>query len=175
MILLVTSHASSLRPQASPPTQVGQWAGPYDWGVIPPSAGQTFQGEFSHAALLLTGPAAGNVLLWHLHTQNQTTLSYLFDPSIPSNMKVLTQTLGSNIFCSAHSFDADGKLVVVGGQPGPLTATNYCAGGITLPANKTHVFDPVLVDDGTHAPPGYYMLFVCDGSIPSVGKVVQVR
>ena len=51
-----------------------------------------------------------------------------------------------------------------------------------LPFVAQLIDDPTVVHltvtpppDGTHAPPGYYMLFVCDGSIPSVGKVVHVR
>jgi hypothetical protein len=100
----------------------GQWAGPYLWNVALPSPPADWH-EIGHAMLLLTGQAAGQVLLWAYDgaCTAQTALFYLFDPANPTNLTTLTQTppLPSDIFCSGHMFRPDGTIVAAGGLPLP--------------------------------------------------------
>ncbi|MBI5363448.1 MAG: DUF1929 domain-containing protein [Planctomycetes bacterium] len=59
------------------------------------------------------------------------TETWIFNPGNPAQLIKITQAIDSDIFCSGHSFDSEGRLIVAGGFFGP--------GGI--PA-RTYRFDP---------------------------------
>jgi hypothetical protein len=109
-------------------SQVGQWAGPYDWS---PST------EFGHAVLLLTGPHAGRLLIWNAPA---SLVPQIFNPDKPQN---LLPTGGAstpaNIFCASHTARKDGTILVCGGIPVPApTPPGYtCTGDNPLPPDGT--------------------------------------
>ncbi len=121
----------------------GAWEGPWDWSCqvlgIPPAAcpsNPTNPGctpttdschllEFAHAALIPTGLHRGKLILWR-NSSNwccgappaaATTETWLFDPSKPEYLIEIEQAapLDANLFCSGHTWDDRGRLVVGGG------------------------------------------------------------
>lgn len=77
-----------------------------------------------HAAVLHTG----KVLLWSGTAEVGDPLeSRVWDPATGT---LTMQTYGEDLFCSGHSFLADGRLCVAGGAP---------SGSM----KSTHIFDPV--------------------------------
>jgi hypothetical protein len=96
--------------------------------------GMTGRPEISHAALIPHGTYRGWILMWHSPQPNQPMQSVLWDPSNPDVVFPLQQTLAEDLFCSGASFDLDGQLVVVGGNP-----TN------TQLANSSYRFFPGLL------------------------------
>lgn len=137
---LATLAASVTAAQA--PIGPGSWTALLDWSAqlsvvqstttIPGAS--CFPNTIGHAALVPTGVHRGKVLLWNVESFNQycqdpatcvggacdvTKLTWLFDPASPSALIELRQTpnpFTTNIFCSGTSWDADGNLIVAGGE-----------------------------------------------------------
>lgn len=85
-----------------------------------------------HAAMLNTGKVllfSGRAEQYHLPADYPLE-SRLYDPATGTQT---TQTVGENLFCAGHSFLADGRLLVAGGDR-PVVAGSRIA--------STHVFDP---------------------------------
>lgn len=104
-------------PFTTPPaSQVGQWAGPYDWPIVA-----------INAALLHTG----EVLVFDGGTDTNIggSSARLWNPATNAFTPVPT---ASDIFCSGHSFLPDGRLLVVGGNV-----------DLYIGLRDTNIFDPV--------------------------------
>ncbi|MEE9295781.1 MAG: IPTL-CTERM sorting domain-containing protein [Phycisphaerae bacterium] len=99
------------------PTLVGQWDGPYAWPV-----------EAIHAFLLPTG----KVLHFAFPGEIQFPSAYVWDPVTGEFTAV---PVNRPLFCSGHSFMADGRLLVTGGN-GPAPKGEFR--GI----KDTHIFNP---------------------------------
>jgi Domain of unknown function (DUF1929) len=96
------------------PAVVGQWSGPWDWGVInPPNF------EFGHAVLLLNPPNAGRLLIWYIPGTG-TTYTAIWDPVVPQSLGGIA-SVSTNIFCSSHTHRSDGTILVCGGEPGAVS------------------------------------------------------
>ncbi len=105
------------------PGLVGQWDGPYALPVQP-----------IHAFLLPTG----KVLYFAFPGEIQNPSAYVFDPLQDPQTWVTNATpvpVNRPLFCSGHSFLADGRLLVTGGN-GPAPKGEFR--GI----KDTHIFDP---------------------------------
>ncbi len=110
--------ATSPRPaRGSDPAVVGQWEGPFDWPVIA-----------IHAFLLPTG----KVLHYAFPGNPENPNAYVWDPETGRFTPV---PVNRPLFCSGHSFLADGRLLVTGGN-GPAPPNEFR--GI----RDTHTFDP---------------------------------
>ncbi|MCH9031405.1 MAG: DUF1929 domain-containing protein [candidate division Zixibacteria bacterium] len=98
------------------PAQVGSWGGPYAWPVIA-----------IHSFLLPTG----KVLQYSLPAQVPSGI-YIWNPQDWE----FTQALVSRpLFCSGHSFLADGRILVTGGN-GPSPEGEFRG------TKDAHIFDP---------------------------------
>lgn len=103
----------------------GGWSQSWNWSMYMYIEPATQNPEISHAALLTTGPYSGRVLLWrHAHvefegppTSTPPTETLLWDPVNPSVLARVEQRPTANTFCSAHTFDERGQLLVLGGGP----------------------------------------------------------
>ncbi|MEE9394294.1 MAG: galactose oxidase-like domain-containing protein [Planctomycetota bacterium] len=130
----------------------GSWGPVLDWTSffnVPPQG--LYDAELGHAALITSGSHRGKIVLWNLDApvstavppvQNPTLETYLFDPSIPQVLTVMTQTpnFASDIFCSGMSTLSDGRLLVCGGFQlinAPLAAPI-----------ESYLFEPLLIDTG---------------------------
>lgn len=147
--------------------------------------------EFAHAALIPTGPHRGKILMWRNATlwcctgpSGRTTESWLFEPppmvlpppQPPSAIPALdlikveqAAPLDANLFCSGHTWDTGGRLVVGGGPtfspgtfarstyrflPGSLGAVSMVGGYPTISvANQS---GPVWAQLGDFASPHWY-------------------
>lgn len=137
-LLLVNAARGQCLP--TQPCAIGQWDGPWDWGVqvsggasaVPPYPATCGTAEFSHAAVIPTGAYRGKVLLWRqdvgwaggvcapLVRSWITVHAWIFDPALqgvsPSGLLIkIDQILDSDIFCSGASWDPDGELIIAGG------------------------------------------------------------
>ncbi len=109
--------APPARARGPDPSQVGQWDGPFDWPVVA-----------IHAFLLPTG----KVLHFSFPRELQNPNAYLWAPGTDEFTPV---PVDRPLFCSGHSFLADGRLLVTGGN-GPAPEGEFR--GI----RDTHIFDP---------------------------------
>jgi hypothetical protein len=96
--------------------EVGRWDGPYDWPVTA-----------IHAFTLPTG----KVLHYAFPGAIQNPSAYIWDPV---TWEFTPVPVNRPLFCSGHSFMADGRLLVTGGN-GPAPEGEFH--GIT----DTHIFD----------------------------------
>ncbi|MCH7879539.1 MAG: hypothetical protein IH914_09535, partial [candidate division Zixibacteria bacterium] len=87
-----TPHTQNLDP-----SQVGLWEGPYAWPVVA-----------IHAFLLPTGKVLHYSAPGHLLNPK----SYLWDPE---TWEFTPAPVNRPLFCSGHTFMADGRLMVTGG------------------------------------------------------------
>lgn len=97
--------------------KVGQWAGPYDLALDPPFNSNYL--EITHAALLPFDD--GQVILWCRDQCGGVgyTETYLWAVATPGAVGVVPVPGASshnNLFCAGHTWDRDGRLVVVGGN-----------------------------------------------------------
>ncbi len=99
------------------PAVVGRWDGPYDWPVIA-----------IHSFTLPTG----KVLHYAFPGEIQNPNAYVWDPA---TWEFTPVPVDRPLFCSGHSFLADGSLLVTGGN-GPAPPDEFR--GI----RDTHIFDP---------------------------------
>ncbi len=95
----------------------GRWDGPYDWPLVA-----------IHAFLLPTG----KVLHYDFPGREQPPGAWVWDPQTWEFSPV---AVNRPLFCSGHSFIADGRLLVTGGN-GPAPPGKFR--GI----RDTHIFDP---------------------------------
>lgn len=102
---------------AGDPSQVGQWEGPFEWPVVA-----------IHAFVLPTG----KVLHFSFPGELQNPNAYLWNPGTNEFTPV---PVDRPLFCSGHSFLADGRLLLTGGN-GPAPEGEFR--GI----RDTHIFDP---------------------------------
>lgn len=109
---------ASPNPSASTqPATKGEWSAPVDApGVV-------------HAALLATGKVLG-----FSHPSGPENPPWVWDPGTGTVTYVPVHVTGGSIFCSGHSFLADGQLLVTGGH---LHGPEEAAG---IP--DIHLFDP---------------------------------
>jgi hypothetical protein len=117
-----TSAIVSLTVSNPSPVQVGQWSPVLNW----PQTGLGIPLVAVHASLL----PSGNVLTWSDYSDNAG--AQIFRPST-NTFSDATFSLVS-LFCSAHTFLADGRLLVTGGIVG--TADD-------LGPQQSETFDPV--------------------------------
>ena len=128
---------------AGPPEDVGQWD---------PNATVTFGVVAIHAAMLPTGKVM--IFSYPKSPQENSTRVYLWDPkNDPSGTHMVRRDpplwqdpkdgtfKAANIWCSGHTFTADGELVVFGGNlefpdPNASPPTDYKG------LNKVYSFDP---------------------------------
>jgi len=128
---------------AGPPEEVGQWD---------PSATVTFGVVAIHAAMLPTGKVM--IFSYPKSPQENSTRVYLWDPKTdPDGTHMVRRDpplwqdpkdgtfKAANIWCSGHTFTADGELVVFGGNlefpdPNASPPTDYKG------LNKVYSFDP---------------------------------
>ena len=96
---------------------VGQWAGPFAWPLVA-----------IHTSLMRTG----EVLVWdgEVYADLAGPSVRLWNPSSGTFTAVPNDR--TNIFCSAHSFLPDGRLLVAGGNA-----------ALYVGLNATEIFDPV--------------------------------
>ncbi len=99
------------------PALVGQWEGPYDWPVVS-----------IHAFLLPTG----KVLHFSFPGEIAWPASYVWDPA---TLEFTPVPVNRPLFCSGHSYMADGRILITGGN-GPAPPNEFR--GI----KDTHIFDP---------------------------------
>ncbi|MBI5852436.1 MAG: DUF1929 domain-containing protein [Planctomycetes bacterium] len=108
--------------------------------------------EVAHAALIgKPGPLQGKILLWRT---TEGAGRYLFDPAQPSTVTSAGAPPGNlDVFCSGQSFDANGDLILAGGdrtgsacQSSPSCSTSCLSGcgnlGYWTEPNWTIRFDP---------------------------------
>ncbi|MFQ5649866.1 MAG: galactose oxidase-like domain-containing protein [bacterium] len=100
-----------------PPSEVGQWDGPYQWPV-----------SAIHSFLLPTG----KVLHFDFPGFDEWPGAWLWDAA---TWEFTPVPVDRPLFCSGHSFLADGRLLVTGGN-GPAPPDEFR--GI----RDTHIFDP---------------------------------
>lgn len=96
-LLLIAGGSASVAPSARAqpdPAQVGQWSGVQNWPIVA-----------VHAHLLPTGK-----VLFYSYADDP----HVWDPATGSITPL--PKAGFNIFCSGHSFLADGTLLVTGGH-----------------------------------------------------------
>jgi Galactose oxidase-like, Early set domain len=98
------------------PAAVGSWGGPFAWPVIP-----------IHTFLLPTG----KTLHYSFPTQTLNG-SYLWNPQ---NWMFTEAPVNRPLFCSGHSYLADGRILITGGN-GPAPVNEFR--GI----RDAHIFDP---------------------------------
>lgn len=99
---------------ADDPAQVGQWSDVFPWPVVA-----------IHTHLLPNG----KVLSWQRKDDVLTTETWLWDPATPAKFEKFLNPYAS-VFCSGHTFLADGTLLVAGGHhffdgDGEKTATFF--------------------------------------------------
>lgn len=104
-------------PDCAAPSEVGQWDGPYNWPVVA-----------IHAFMLPTG----KVLHYAFPGEIQNPSAYVCDPV---TLACTAVPVDRPLFCSGHSFLADGRILVTGGN-GPAPVGEFR--GI----RDTHIFDP---------------------------------
>ena len=93
--------------QSTDPSMVGEWstANPDPFPIFP-----------VHAHLLPTG----KVMIW---PGDRIHLATIHDPGIPRTQSISTlASPGYDVFCAGHSFLADGRLFVAGGNNPQMTA-----------------------------------------------------
>ncbi len=145
-----TAFSTSVSITVAPPgpPQIGQWSSVMNWPIVA-----------VHASLLPSGDvlawsdftASGGAQLWHPGTNTFTDASYST----------------TNLFCSGHSFLADGRLFVAGGIVGLVddvgprdtetfdsNSNTWTAGGFAVtgryyPTNTTLPDGRVLIQGGT--------------------------
>jgi Concanavalin A-like lectin/glucanases superfamily/Domain of unknown function (DUF1929)/Bacterial Ig domain len=110
-----TSGSVAVVVAASPASQVGQWSAVMPWPIVA-----------VHASLLPTG----NVLAWTDYTINEG--AQLWRPA--TNTFTAKPYSTTSLFCSGHSFLADGRLFVAGGIVGLID---------DLGPRESSIFDPV--------------------------------
>jgi hypothetical protein len=99
------------------PTASGQWGPVINWPVVP-----------IHIHLLPTG----KVMFWDRHTGSSDSMkTWAWDPVTQAVTELASP--GYDIFCSGHTFMADGKLIVTGGH--------HMADNVG--ENTASVYDPV--------------------------------
>lgn len=140
VFLSVAVAALVLGPLAPAQSAGGVWIGPIDSGLI--SAPDR---EFGHISLLLHTSIGPKLLAWYYEGvgSTPTTKAYLFDANNLVPFIPVTQSLPSNVFCAAHSFRADGSLIVSGGLVPPPYPD--CCFSPAVPACSNHsvyIFDP---------------------------------
>ena len=136
------------------PQKAGQWSGVMTWPTVP-----------IHMHLLPTG----KVMFWDRHNDSVSPMwdgtPRLWDPANPAVFTTLPALPDWDIFCSGHSFLADGRLLVAGGhiadQVGAVKAGVYdpfanswtalpnMNAGRWYPTNTTLANGDVLVVAGT--------------------------
>ncbi len=113
-------------PCTGPPTVCGQWAGPYDWGILacpafPPNpscapgyCGANF-GEIPHGVLIindpLSRPQTWRVLFWNAPNLNPpTTLQpwWVWDAATPGSVTKGEPDVPGVLFCGGHDLLEDG-------------------------------------------------------------------
>jgi hypothetical protein len=120
-----------------PPSQVGQWAGPWEWSVLT-APGQAF----AHAILISAGPYTGKILMWPEDFNATSTTFYLLDPASPQGPNHIGSIL-SNVFCSSHTARKDGTIILCGGFPGPNPQPSQpCANASVPDVDLTASFNP---------------------------------
>ncbi len=105
------------KPRDLPPSEVGRWDGPYDWPVVA-----------IHAFLLPTG----KVLHFSFPGGLENPNAFVWDPA---TWEFTPVPVNRPLFCSGHSFMADGRLLVAGGT-GPAPE------GEIRGIRDAHIFDP---------------------------------
>ncbi|HUP25861.1 MAG TPA: galactose oxidase early set domain-containing protein [Thermoanaerobaculia bacterium] len=112
------------------PARAQSWQGPWDWKAQFIGSDCPGSSEFSHAAVIPTGPHAGKVLMWRAEFDGSCNLtgnteSWLFDPNYPMQLVRIVDgsPLKTSIFCSGASWQGNGELLVLGGASGPSLAT----------------------------------------------------
>jgi Domain of unknown function (DUF1929) len=141
--VLVRSLAAAmiLGSAASAQTAGGLWVGPIDSFLITAP-----DREFGHISLLLNTSIGPRLLAWYYEGggASATTKAYLFHGTNLVPIFEVAQSLPSNVFCSAHTFRADGSLVVSGGLvPPPSGSCCFAIGSTTCSNNHVYVFDPI--------------------------------
>jgi hypothetical protein len=101
-----TSATISVTVSNPSPTQVGQWSPVLNW----PQTGLGIPLVGVHASLL----PSGNVLTWSDYSDNAG--AQIFNPSTHTFSDATFSPV--SLFCSAHAFLADGRLLVAGGIVG---------------------------------------------------------
>lgn len=168
------------------PKCVGRWmepielcttSGPIGCNVVSPECGQTepcstgceIGDEVAHAALVPSGPHAGQILLWtrcDRLVQNPSFGSYLWDPvSQLVTAKIPFPSGARDSFCSGHAWvlDAEGqaKLITVGGSftnraywfDAETVSWNPGPDPVDLPVEDVNYYPSVMVygDDAARA------------------------
>jgi Domain of unknown function (DUF1929) len=95
-IMQLVAFRGALTEPPPPPSQVGQWSGPFDWPIVA-----------VNMALLPTG----RVLAWDGQSDGHN--AQVWDPSTKS---FSSMRVGDNIFCSGAATLPDGRLLVAGGH-----------------------------------------------------------
>jgi hypothetical protein len=111
-------------------SQVGQWAGPFSWPLVA-----------IHTSLMRTG----EVLVWDGDTFPDLAgpSVRLWNPGTSAFTPVPNER--TNIFCSAHSFLPDGRLLVAGGNASLYVG--IAATEIFDPVTRTWTQGPAMADD----------------------------
>lgn len=120
-------------------TAQGTWQGPYN--PIPQFPQWQHCCEIAHAIVLAKpGPGQGKVLLFRGNGER-----WLWDPAAPSSVVneqlCDTEPPSDILFCSGHSADSDGNIVVVAGTRRTGTDPNVCE----LQPTWSYVFDPEVM------------------------------
>ena len=95
--------AATPRSAVAPATQAGKWSPLFAWPTI---------------AAHLTVLPDGRVLSWtsnDLDHTHHTPNVYLWDPAVPAAFTQVPNSF-TDVFCAAHSFLPDGKLLIMGGH-----------------------------------------------------------
>lgn len=137
------------------------WSGPYDWrSQLVFGYGQAQvcgELEISHAALIPRGILRGKVLIWRKERTNtpptcidsDTDVTWIYDPSNPTELLPINQALNSDIFCGGLSWDRHGQLIVCGGVPTPeCLPTGDCGTTTCILPVETYRFRPQQLDAG---------------------------
>ena len=95
-VMQMVAFRAGLAAPPPPPSQVGQWAGPFTWPIVA-----------VNMALLRTG----RVVAWDGQSHGHN--AQVWDPSTSS---IASLTVGDNIFCSGAATLPDGRLLVAGGH-----------------------------------------------------------
>jgi hypothetical protein len=95
-----TKAASAATIAQGDPSVVGQWSTPMSWNNT----------VAIHSHVLPNG----KVLTWQRRDSDLTTMTYLWDPATGTFSQIFNPN--THLFCSGHSFLADGKLLVSGGH-----------------------------------------------------------
>ncbi|HYC77450.1 MAG TPA: galactose oxidase early set domain-containing protein [Planctomycetota bacterium] len=126
---LIAAAGFAQHPPSPPPAEVGQFAGPWVWGVIPdppppcdcsacppPSPGRPSpcppafaDREIGHAALFSVGAMKGQVLLWY-YALHSGTRSYRFDPADPVTLHSVPQPPAPGVSTSCVQCGYDNEI-----------------------------------------------------------------